>query len=409
MKPERLNHIVAEVRKVHRWLSKPSRNGGHSIKRNLLPKVTFDEHKALCAKYPAIAALTRSFDYAETEYVEPNLLGRVTIGNRTLLTGHLSPARRPIVREIWVGARSLACTGEDELPEGHQRSQIEHEDSAELTDLVTMLYDDPKGFDEWLEREITRRITENRGSKWVKNRIMRMAYRKYVLDDCPRHVKTGEVVKCMITDDETGELRPIRYGDTITTAHGSNEDLDALYLDEVPDPRSEDDSTLRELLRDRVNANSDFEQDMLNDPGMALASKDDEFADNDVYLRRVANHLASRLIDRRPTLQDKFLELRELAYLKVQRMHSALKVGTEGKLIAGQWNRPKDHWDEQESRMRTLQARLAKRFTRRVRIGSEDMTFHVTKQAPAAVNWDDIRTPQEFLTRSELMADLNAR
>lgn len=358
MKPERFNHIAGEAVRCKRLLDKRG-----SIRRNELPKVTFEEHKHLTATNPKVARFTRCFDYGPNEWIED--------------VNRMAPARRPVIREIWVGARSLGCVGEDDMPEGHQHSQIEQEDQAELTDLVTMLYDNPEAFDAWLENEITARITESRkwGRKWVNNHIIRQHMKRLVLEDCPRHSKTGEVVKCMITDDDTGDLRPVRVGDTLTVAHGSNENLDALYMDEPNDPRADDDSLIRDLLRDRVNPNSDFEQDMLNNPDMAIPSEDDDLADNELYLRRVANHLASKLVERNPRLEPDFLTLREKAYLRILKAHQALATDHEGRIIAGSFRRPKDLWDDQESRLRTLSRSIARR----------------RKAAPAPVDWDVVR------------------
>lgn len=374
MTSTRFNEIAGLALQCKRRLTKYG-----YLKRNLMPIVSFAEHKELMVINPKIARFTRCFDYADSEYVED--------------VNRASSSRRPIVREIWVGARSLSCLGEEDgLPQGHQLSQMEHEDAAEMTDLMTMLYDNPIAFDEWVEQEVTRRILEFRGKRFVNNVIIRRHMRKLVLADSPTHSKTGKVAKCMIEDDETGELRPVRCGDTLTRAHGSNENLDALYMDEPQDPRSDDDDLIRELLGDRVNANSEFEQDMLNDARMVIPSDDDDLAENDLYLRKVANHLASKMVERNPKLEPVFLQLREHAFQRVRKAHLALRTDEEGKIKQGRFLRPKDIWDEREDNFRKLKRYRAHRRT----------------AAPAPVDWSLIRNTQQNLSRSELMASIAA-
>jgi len=377
MNTQRFNEVFAKALSASRSLKKRG-----FIRRNELPRITPHEHKWLCEQHPKMARFTRCFEYDDSEYVEDTgnyqVPGTEKRRNAELFvfTRNMTQARTPVIREVWVGARSMGCVGEDDLPEGFQSSQIEQEDQAELTDLTTLTYDDPIGFDRWLDAEVSRRILAARGKRWVNNVIIRRIFTKVITHDLPK-THDGSLAKCMINDDETGEYRPLRVGDVITVAHGSNEDLDALYMEEPADDRSEQDSMIRELLRDRVNPNSDFEQDMLNDPQMVMPSQADELFDNDLYLRRVADYMAEQLVERKPSLKPLFLELREEAFKRIKRAHGALRSDNEGKVISGRFITPKDHWDDVEQRIRTLERHVA---------------HQRHKVRPAPVNWDAIRT-----------------
>lgn len=402
------------------------------IRRNELPRVSVFEHKWLCDRHPKVAKLTRSFDYADNEYVEDTgnyLLPEAAakrLEHRHLFatTRNITPAKRPTIREIWVGARSLGCVGEEELPEGHQRSQAEQEDAAELTDLMTLTYDDPFGFERWMQDEITRRLEA--AKRPAKNIVYRKAMRKLILREVPTD-RQGQPTCAMLVDDESGEYRPVRIGDTLTKAHGSNEDLDALYLEEPADDRAEEDSRVREMLRDRINPNSEFETSLLDGlPGdhgtsdaralmttfvpkhepLRLASRGyedndpgaDEHFHDELYLRRVANYVTEQLIARKPKLESMFAELRDHAFKRIRNAHAKLVTKTVDNgdrmttvVTAGRWLTPKDLWDETESRLRTLERHRANQRH---------------KIAPKAVDWDALRTPQEHLNRAEVMSDL---
>jgi hypothetical protein len=116
-------------------------------------------------------------------------------------------ARTPVVREVWVGARSLECagafnerTGTYEPAAESSVSELDREDAAELSEYALMLYHD---------------------------------------------AGTGLP---LIDDPETGERRRIRTGDVIVMARGSNDDLDLLFQDEPNDPRPDRDARLDELF-----------------------------------------------------------------------------------------------------------------------------------------------------------------
>lgn len=103
-------------------------------------------------------------------------------------TDEFVESRTPTIRYIWVGKRSLKAHGDtSDEGEGLTASQEEQEDSAELCDIETLI-----------DREQFR-------------------------------------------DPVTDEIRPIQMGDTLEIVHGSNEDLDALYLEEGDDPRCQND------------------------------------------------------------------------------------------------------------------------------------------------------------------------
>lgn len=358
----RLLHIKNAALRAKRTLDRFG-----SVRRNLLPYVSIYEQKELSKSHPNLARWTRSFHYDNSVYIED--------------VNRMSPSKLPTVKEFWVGSRSLACLAEDDDGRNLAHRQLEQEDQAELTDLQTILYHDPVEWDMWLEGEVRRRILQDRnpdgslrwGKKFLSNHIVRASVRHRVLKQVPID-GSGEPVKVMLMDDETGELRPVRNGDVVQTAHGSNEDLDALYMDEPTDPRTEDDSRIRELLRDRINPNSDFEQEMLNDRHMAIPSREDPRAHDELTLRRKAAEIASNLIAVNPDLEPQFLDLRLRAYRWLKRPFMKF-ARREGHPQEGMWLTPAHLWADAEEHI----IRLRKHYERKERV------------APKAVDWDKIR------------------
>jgi hypothetical protein len=275
----------------------------------------------------------------------------------------------------------MASVGEtDETSEGLTISQAQQEDAAELTELQTVLYQDQGKYQEFLKGLVESRVAsayELSGRSLTPEQLNKA-----------RDIATVQILQetanlGFIDDPETGEYRPIRNGDLIQIAWGSNEDLDALYLEESPDPRSEEGSLYRELLRDQVRANSDFEQDLLNDPSISIPSSDDEYADNDLHLRRVAYYKAERISERRPDVPA--ADIREEALRRTRGNHSKLTT-VEGEIVAGRFLKAKDIWDENEFQIRRLEACI-----RHNRI----------KKRPESLNWNSLRPLPDKLRRSK--------
>lgn len=341
-----------------------------SIRRSTLPEVTLTEHHWLIKHAPSVAANTRC-PGAPDDWVEA--------------TDRPASAKRPAIREVWVGSRSMACIGDDDTPEGFQASSAQQEDAAELTDLQTMLYQDQERYKEYVHDLVEERVASafdlsgrtltpaqlNRARKIARVQVM---------------IETKNMG--FIDDPETGEYRPVRNGDLIQVAWGSNENLDALYLEEPSDPRSEEGSLYRELLRDQIRANSDFEQDMLNDPTISIPSQDDEFADNDLHLRRVAYYKAERIIARSPHVPAD--EIRAESLKRVRAGHGALR-SVDGTVVSGQFNRPKDIWDENEFQLRRLE---------------ECLRHNRVKARPAKLDWNSLRPLPAKLQRSAMVKAL---
>lgn len=252
------------------------------VQRNRLPLVTVNEHDWLTKNHRSMAAFTRTFTYRQNEYIED--------------TSVMAPSRPPKVTEIWVGARSMGCIAGESAEtetEGLSASQLDQEDSAELTDLQTLLYHDPA---------------------------------------------TGQP---LIEDPDTGEYRPVRNGDCITIVRGSNDDLDALFLDEPEDPRQQNDSSAcgsDHRWSDRFRANTDLEQSFLNDrryvlPNSAL-SEEMRWQPDDFAIRRAAQSLAEKIITRRPEWSDRLLALTDEAEERIRSMADDLAF-EDGTMVRG--------------------------------------------------------------------------
>ena len=214
-----------------------------SVPFDALPKVTLDESTWLGQHKPGLLPYTKLFDHTGWKTVFPN--ARIKGG---LTTSRITPARLPLVREIWVGSRSLAAVGESEAADGHQRSQTEQEDAAELTDMQTMTYGNAEyaekvAFDIACERYLKALAIACITHNWRVNlsfckTLWKRAYQDAIYE-CAH--------TCVIEDPESSEVRLVRPGDIIQTAWGSNEDLDAMYLEEPASDRSESDGIEREF------------------------------------------------------------------------------------------------------------------------------------------------------------------
>lgn len=248
---DRFNAIFTQALSAKRSLDKR----GYLL-RNLLPLVSVFEHDELC-KNPstiAMAGYTRITDYAHNQYIES--------------TDRMSPSRLPKVMEIWFKAQPLSTIGEDtDESHGITKSEEEQDTAAQLTELHTLLYHD---------------------------------------------ASTGLP---LIEDQETGLLRPIiawradgKAGDCITVVRGSNDNLDALFLEEGDDPRKQNDITAGaddHKYSDRFRANNYLEEEFL-DYQSEFVIKDDETGEwlnrSDYFAKQEENarayyHAASTAFD----------------------------------------------------------------------------------------------------------------
>lgn len=255
--------------------------------RTKLPIVSPTEHRFLVHNCPNVARFTRTAGSDGWVDTEPMQYSR--------------PAH---VREIWVGARSLGCLASESDIEGLSHSQLEQEDAAELTDLQTILYADTAGFRQWVRNQL-----KSVPKRW------RLAYWHKLNAQYPHHV--------MITDPDTGEYRPIRNGDIISIAHGSNEDLDAIFLEEPADDRSEADASIRELTRDQIRANNELENKFLEDPDYEVPPRylpeDYRPVVDDLAVRRAAQDVACQHVEEHPEQEINILSLTDLAETQIRK------------------------------------------------------------------------------------------
>jgi hypothetical protein len=347
-----------------------------SIRRSLLPEVTLTEHHWLIAKAEHVAGYTRC-PGAPDDWIESTDLP--------------ASAKRPVIREIWVGSRSMSSVGQDDTPEGFACAQDQQEQAAELTELQTVLYQDPIRYEEWVKEEVERIVARAYELSVALDRRLAPAQLNEARIVAEAQVRQDSANMGFIEDPETGEYRPIRNGDIIQIAWGSNENLDNLYLEEASDPRSEEGSLYRELLRDQIRANSDFEQDLLNDRSIVVGSQDDEYAENDLHIRRIAYYKADRVIARETAKHGREPSInwqqsvRDLAVKKTKALHSRVQMD-DGKVIAGQFNTAKDIFDEQEFNIRRLE---------------ECIRHNRVKERPKASDWNLLRSVGTRLARSK--------
>ena len=268
----------AQLRQAALVASKQMKRKGY-VRRNALPRVTLQEHKYLCEHTPNIARFTRTFEHPASEFVSD--------------VNRPGPARLPVVREFWVGARSqaqggLGDTGDDDfgddLPAGFKKSQSEQEDAAETTELMTLTYSDPTAYNAWIQVQVSLRYDQivRKKPRLKKHgiRLRQLVEQQLRLEHST--FRDGQLTEnmCMFEDPMTGEYRPIQPGDMITTVRGSNDDLDALFLEEADDPREQCDFSADgtdHRYSDRYRANTEAEQEMLQTS--CFTGKDTVFTD----------------------------------------------------------------------------------------------------------------------------------
>lgn len=306
-----------------------------SVQLNKLAKVSIPETKELQKLNPDILPYTRCFDYEEWEYKEDACKP--------------ARARHPMIREIWVGMRTLGALGDNgDMSEGMAESTMEQEDQAELTDLVTMTYDRKKDFDLWLKQQ-----KKNLSKPAFKKLLKRLPKDKYDNDT---------LIPAMREDEQTGELIPIMFGDIIQTAWGSNENLDALYMEEAADPRSESDSLMRELTREIIRPNTYMEDQMMEPSWLGYKlPKEQNHGMNELKKWQVAHAMADTYVALKEangeTPEQTLRELYDMAFHAITRADGPVKFDQDGKLISGQFMNRRDYWDEIETNLRSLEGR----------------------------------------------------
>lgn len=325
------------------------------IHRSQLPEVTPTEHAWLMANgYPNVAKWTR-------------MPGEV---DDWLDTEPFVASRYPVVKEILVGARSLGCVASDSDEEsiGLALSQEEQEDTKEVTDLLTLTYQDAPAFDRWLKQRTDDCLIRH-GFK-----LNNIGMRKRIMDAICTEVPcdSGEPLKCMIEDPKTGEYRPLKIGDTVEIAWGSNEDLDALFLEEGDDPRKQNDVTAlgdhrwSDSFREPTDLEYGFHhasrstqfkpsrwvadlrktefigprrRQYSKDPDrhiIANAALDDvRWSPSPKVLRRLAEQNVERIIKRNPALADQAYALTKEVEQKLTAMAKDVRFDHEAGLIEG--------------------------------------------------------------------------
>lgn len=332
---------LLEIRQIALRCSKSLNKRGW-IQRNKLARITLEEHKWLCEHKPGIAKFTRTFQYPSSEFIQDSNL--------------MAESRRPIIREVWIGARSQAlasntldtevedAVGED-TPAGFRKSAGDQEDTAEVTELILHTYDDPEAFDRYLAIEVERRWAEilaKKNGRYKKYRaIIIPRITAQIIGELPVD-KYGVPHKCMIEDPSTGDLRPIRIGDVITTARGSNDKLDELFLEEADDPRDQNDFSAAgadHRYSDRFRANTDMEEAFLLDPEHRVPNtalpEGTRFTPDDLTIRRAAQERACDLVLRNPSLVSSILALTDEIEGNLRRGVADVRFDQEGKLVAG--------------------------------------------------------------------------
>lgn len=377
---QRFNKLFVAAR-----AAKQSLDAKGFIQRNRLPKVTLAEHHWLVKNHPKMAGFTRTFDYEDDVYLED--------------TNRMSSARPPRITTVWVGARSLGCvmgeTAEHES-EGLSASQLDQENAAELTDLQTLLYQDPAGFHEWLEAEVTSRLEALR--KPAKNVIYRKAMTRQVLKEVPKDLETGMPLMSMIEDEETGKPRPIRNGDCITIVRGSNDDLDSLFLEEADDPRVQNDLSAEgtdHKWSGRFRANTQLEENFLTDRSYKLpnsaAPEGLRWQPDEFTTRRLAQNLVAKILERRPEWENQILSLTDEAEERIKRMARDLKFDGDGNMVGGYFITRNEFFGTVESNLMQLERERCEIVKRQFAGEERPRQFKRHKAPPAPVNWDAIR------------------
>lgn len=356
-----------------------------SVPLDALPKVTLTESTWLGQHKPGLLPYTKLFNQSGWKTLFPN--AKAPSG---MTTSRITPSRIPLVREIWVGSRSLAAVGETEAADGHQRSQTEQEDAAELTDMQTMTYGNAEyaekvAFGLACERYLRALAIATVAHTWRVNlrfckTLWNHAYQQAVFE-CAH--------TCVIEDPESSEVRLVRPGDIIQTAWGSNEDLDAMYLEEPASERSESDGIEREFTRNQIRANSYMEEQFFNGRESAeepaYVAHIDQLRESELFpeqdefrLRQQASRKCDEYFDQHPDSPLEPLKVYDFAFNKLRSIES-------------EWVNAKDFWAQMETNARShkaphlLRRAPPKPIDRRVLkvISHRNKTWDVRQDAPS--------------------------
>jgi len=385
MNTQRFNHLFSLAKSA-----KQSLDARGFLQRNKLPRVTPAEHAWLTKHHPTMARFTRLFEYEPKEYIED--------------VNRAASAQRPRVTEIWVGARSLSCIpGEsaEHESEGLSASQMEQEDAAETTMMQTMLYHD------------------------------------------------ADSGQAMIEDDETGELRPVRIGDIVQivpskrmvsrrrnwktgkyrkgtwldkstfddmNVEGLTDDLDQLFLEEGDDPRHQEDMSAYgsdHRWSDRFAANSELDQKFHEGGVMAnTAMEDTRWQPDDLTVRRLAQNLAAKIIERRPEWANQLLSLTDEAEERLRAMGRDVRFSEDGVLIEGYFMGKQEYYGTLDANKHALDRALSRKIVVEKKFAGDERPrrFARAKDIPQAVDWDKVRDHPDHIAeirRRKLEAERN--
>lgn len=384
MTTQRLLSLRASALTAHRNMTRKG-----YVRRQTLPRVTLDEHKWLCEHKPGIARFTRCFEYSGSEFISD--------------VNRPGPAKNPVIREFWVGARSQALSGQaldteieeatgEDMPAGFKKSQAEQEDQAEITELMTLTYSDPLAYEHWIHETAAADL-----AALVRKKPRLKKHGAKLLQIIEKNLRLDHPSTCMVEDPESGELRPIRPGDCITTVRGSNDDLDALFLEEADDPREQNDFSADghdHRYSDRFRANTELEESFFQDrehriPNSALP-EGLRWSPDDLTVRRAAQSVADRIIAGRPSLEPLRLQITDEAEENIRRQAADIKFGDEGKLTHGYFVDRKEFFASIEAPFLRRKMKPERRCNIRLSSGRNQTGFKPAKDQPLPIDWSKI-------------------
>lgn len=396
MNTQRFNHLFSLAKSA-----KQSLDARGFLQRNKLPRVTPAEHAWLTKHHPTMARFTRLFEYDPKEYIED--------------VNRAASAQRPRVTEIWVGARSLSCIpGEsaEHESEGLSASQMEQEDAAETTMMQTMLYHDADSGQPMIEDDETGEL---------------------------RPVRIGDIVQVVPSKQMVSHRLHWKTKKPLIHMSGLTDDLDQLFLEEGDDPRHQEDMSAYgsdHKWSDRFSANSLLEEEFLSgaskprrspvsasdldrqhDARMGKIGKQDAtrglVINNDRYviansapsmedyrpqpdemaIRRSAQMIAIRMIEKKPEWKHRLLELTDQAADYLMSEYRDVRYDDEGAMVDGCFLAKADYFEAVDRNKALL-----------------DKAVKGPKRAPSKVDWDKVRDHPDHVAeirRRKLEAERN--
>lgn len=379
------------------------------LRKQDLIRVSLAEHQWLVKHAPNIAAFTRIFEYERGDYKE--------------LPHVMSSSRAPVVREYWIGARTLSASSNDEdddgdTPEGFRKSATEQEESAEITEMMLMLYDDPKAWNEFCDKEAMQRV-----NSLIQQKPRLKAHRIKLITLAKRQVRQEYPHSAMI-EDAWGELRPIRPGDVIVLARGSNDDLDQLFNDEADDPREQNDFSADgsdHRYSDRYRANNDLEYEFLHDSGIqrpyglndkrvlqqmfpkpvrresytipnTAMPEGTRWMPDEMTIRRLAQQRVAREIEQKPHLEASRLERTDQMEQQIRLACSDVRFNMEGKLEAGYFVNRAEFFASIEENFLRRRPKAQRPVKRKLRPDGEEYGLMLpAKEPPPCIDWPSLK------------------